>query len=138
MGRILAIDYGLKRTGIAVSDPLQLIAQGLTTVETPRLFPFLHDYCLKEPVTQFIIGDPKNWDESDTHATPLVRQCLSRLKKEFPQIPVALVDERNTSRLARQAMIEMGMKKKDRRVKGNVDQIAATILLQEYLATLAP
>lgn len=136
MGRILAIDYGLKRTGIAVTDPLQLIAQGLTTVETPKLFVFLKEYCSREPVSQFVIGEPKNWDESDTHATPLVQKCIERLKKEFPAIPIATVDERFTSKMARQAMLDMGMKKKERRIKANVDQIAATILLQDYLTTI--
>lgn len=133
MPRILSIDYGLKRTGIAVTDPLQIIATGLTTVETPKLFTFLKDYVARETVERFIIGDPRNWDESDTHATPLVRKCLERLKKEFPAIPIETVDERNSSKMARQAMLDMGMKKKERRNKALVDEIAATILLQDYL-----
>lgn len=133
MPRILSIDYGLKRTGIAVTDPLQIIATGLTTVETPQLFNFLKDYTSKEPVELFLIGDPRNWDESDTHATPLVRKCIARLQKEFPKIPVETIDERNSSKMAKQAMLDMGMKKKERRNKALVDEIAATILLQEYL-----
>src|SRR5690242_7587484 len=114
MPRILAIDYGLKRTGIAVTDPLKIIATGLTTVETPKLFSFLKEYCNNEPVELFIMGEPKNLDDSDTHATPLVKKAVERLKKEFPSIPVVLVDERFTSKMASQAMIDMGMKKKQR------------------------
>ena len=133
MPRILAIDYGLKRTGIAVTDPLQIIATGLTTVETPQLFNFLKSYIKDEAVECFILGEPKNWDDSDTHATPLVAKAAERLKKEFPQIPVIMVDERFTSKMASRAMIDMGMKKKQRRNKALVDEIAATIMLQEYL-----
>lgn len=133
MARILAIDYGLKRTGLAVTDPLQIIASALTTVETPQLFNFLKQYLLSEPVERFIIGDPRNLDDSDTHATPLVRKAIERLKKEFPSIPVETVDERFSSKMARGAMLEMGMKKMQRRNKATVDMIAATILLQEYM-----
>ena len=134
MARILAIDYGLKRTGIAVTDPLQIIATGLRTVESPQLIAFLKEYMRSEPVELILVGEPKNWDDSDTHATPLVRQLIERLGKEFPAIPLKLVDERYTSKMASRAMIEMGMKKKQRRNKALVDEIAATILLQEYLA----
>jgi putative holliday junction resolvase len=133
MARILAIDYGLKRTGIAVTDPLQIIAQGLTTVESPRLINFLKEYISKEPVELFIIGEPKNWDDSDTHATPLVEAIIVRLMKNFPKIPIKKVDERYTSKMASRAMIDMGMKKSQRRNKALVDEIAATIMLQEYL-----
>jgi putative Holliday junction resolvase len=133
MGRIMAIDYGLKRTGLAVTDPLQIIATGLTTIESSQLIPFLKDYFKKEPVELMLIGEPKNWDESDTHATPLVRQVMVRLQREFPSIPLMPVDERYTSKMASRAMIEMGLKKKQRRNKALVDEIAATILLQEYL-----
>ena len=133
MARIMAIDYGLKRTGLAVTDPLQIIATGLTTVESPNLIAFLKDYFKREPVELIIIGEPKNWDDTDTHATPLVRQVMVRLKKEFPSIPLLPVDERYTSKMASRAMIDMGMKKKQRRNKALVDEIAATILLQEYL-----
>jgi len=129
----MAIDYGLKRTGLAVTDPLQIIATGLTTVESPRLIAFLKDYFKKEPVELMLIGEPKNWDDSDTDATPLVRQVMVQIQREFPSIPLLPVDERYTSKMASRAMIEMGMKKKQRRNKALVDEIAATILLQEYL-----
>src|SRR5688500_12193868 len=102
MARILSIDYGKKRTGIAVTDPLQIIATGLTTVETPKLFPFLKEYFAKEQVELIIMGEPKNWDETDTHATPLVKKAVERLKKEFPTIPIKMVDERFTSKMASQ------------------------------------
>ena len=133
MARILAIDYGLKRTGIAVTDPLQIIATGLTTVESPKLIAFLKEYMRTEEVELILMGEPKNWDDSDTHATPLVRQIVKRLQKEFPAMPLKMVDERFTSKLASRAMIEMGMKKKQRQNKAMVDEIAATIMLQEYM-----
>ncbi|MGB8193982.1 MAG: Holliday junction resolvase RuvX [Chitinophagaceae bacterium] len=133
MSRIIAIDYGLKRTGLAVTDPLQIIATGLMTIESPRLINFLKDYFQKEAVELILIGEPKNWDDSDTHATPLVQAIIKRLKKQFPTIPVQTVDERYTSKMAKQSMLDMGMKKKDRRNKALVDEIAATIMLQEYL-----
>ena len=136
MPRILAIDYGLKRTGIAVTDPLQIIATGLTTVESKQLIPFLKDYFSKEQVELILIGEPKNMDDSDTHATPLVEKCIKELLKNFPATPIKKVDERFTSKMASQAMIDMGMKKKQRRNKALVDEIAATILLQEYLRAL--
>jgi putative holliday junction resolvase len=135
MARILCIDYGLKRTGIAVTDPLQIISTGLATVDTHHLIPFLKKYFLEEMVELILIGHPKNLDNSDTHATPLVDRIIAQLKKEFPQIPVKPVDERYTSKMAKQAMLEMGMKKKDRRNKRTVDEIAATIMLQEYMQT---
>jgi len=136
MPRILAIDYGLKRTGLAVTDPLQIIATGLITIESPKLISFLKDYFSKEQVELILIGEPKNMDDTDTHATPLVRKCIEELQKNFPGIPIQKVDERFTSKMASRAMIEMGMKKKQRRNKALVDEIAATILLQEYLRTL--
>ncbi|MBC7874137.1 MAG: Holliday junction resolvase RuvX [Ferruginibacter sp.] len=133
MARILCIDYGLKRTGIAVTDPLQIIATGLTTLPSTELIPFLKDYFSKEPVELIIIGWPTNMDDSATHATPLVTKCINELEKNFPAMPVKKVDERYTSKMAKAAMLEMGMKKKDRRNKGLVDEIAAAIMLQEYL-----
>ena len=133
MPRILAIDYGLKRTGLAVTDPFKIIATGLTTVESPKLISFLKDYFSKEEVELILIGEPKNWDDSDTHATPLVRQIILRLQKEFPKIPLQTVDERNTSKMASRAMIDMGLKKKQRRNKALVDEIAAAMMLQEWL-----
>jgi putative Holliday junction resolvase len=136
MSRIICIDYGGKRTGLAVTDPLKIIATALTTVETKELIPFLKKYFLQEAVELILIGEPLNLDDSATHATPLVKQAIVKLKKEFPHIPIQTVDERYTSKMASRAMIEMGMKKKDRQVKGNIDQIAATIMLQEYLQSL--
>ena len=133
MARILCIDYGGKRTGIAVTDPLQIIATGLTTVDSNELISFLKKYFLQEEVELIIIGEPKNLDDSDTHATPLVKEAIKKLQKEFPQIPIKTVDERFTSKMAKQAMIDMGMKKKDRQNKRTVDEIAATMMLQEYL-----
>ncbi|MBC7851591.1 MAG: Holliday junction resolvase RuvX [Chitinophagaceae bacterium] len=136
MARILALDYGLKRTGVAVTDPFQIIATGLTTVETPKLLAFLKNYFLQEQVELLIIGEPKNLDDTDTHATPLVKRMIVKLKKEFPQLPIQTVDERYSSKRAKEAMIDMGMRKKQRRDKALVDEIAATILLQEYLRTI--
>ncbi|MEO6546526.1 MAG: Holliday junction resolvase RuvX [Ferruginibacter sp.] len=133
MARILAIDYGGKRTGLAVTDPLQIIATGLATIDSKELITFLKKYFAAEQVELIVIGLPKNWDESDTHGTPLVEAAIIKLKKEFPAIPLKTVDERYTSKMAKDAMLQMGMKKKDRRIKGNVDIIAATIILQEYL-----
>ena len=136
MSRILAIDYGGKRTGLAVTDPLQIIATGLTTIDSKELIPFLKKYFLQEQVELIIIGLPKNWDESDTHGTPLVEKAIKKIQKEFPLIPLKTVDERYTSKMAKDAMLEMGMKKKERRDKKNVDMIAATIILQEYLQSI--
>jgi putative Holliday junction resolvase len=133
MPRIIAIDYGLKRTGLAVTDPLKIIATGLTTVESKQLIPFLKDYFSREQVELIVIGEPKNLDDSDTHATPFVEKIIKELQKNFPAIPIQKVDERFTSKMASQAMIEMGLKKKQRQNKALVDEIAATIMLQEYL-----
>jgi len=133
MPRILAIDYGLKRTGIAVTDPYKIIATGLTTIDSKLLIAFLKNYFTLEPVELIIIGEPKNLDDSDTHATALVAQCVKELVKNFPLIPVIKVDERYTSKMAVKSMVQSGMKKKDRRNKARVDEIAATIMLQEYL-----
>jgi len=133
LARILAIDYGLKRTGLAVTDPLQIIATGLVTVESKQLIPFLKNYFLKEQVELIIIGEPKNWDDTDTHATPLVEKCIKELQKNFPTIPIKKVDERFTSKMAKDSMLEMGLKKSQRRNKALVDEIAATIMLQEYM-----
>ncbi|RYG01427.1 MAG: Holliday junction resolvase RuvX, partial [Chitinophagaceae bacterium] len=110
MARIIAIDYGLKRTGLAVTDPLQIIATGLTTIESPRIINWLTEYFSRETVERIIIGEPKNWDDSDTHGTQPVRDVIVRLKKKFPLIPLETVDERYTSKMASQAMIDMGMK----------------------------
>jgi putative Holliday junction resolvase len=136
MARILSIDYGGKRTGIAVTDPMQIIATGLTTIDSRELIPFLKKYFAAEAVELIIIGLPVNWDESDTHGTPLVKAAIKKLEKEFPQMPVKTVDERYTSKMAKAAMLEMGLKKKDRRDKKLVDEIAATIMLQEYMQSI--
>jgi len=136
MARILAIDYGGKRTGLAVTDPLQIIATGLETIESKELIPWLKRYLSQEQVELIIIGLPKNWDESDTHGTPLVEAAIKKIQKEFPSMPLKTVDERYSSKMAKDAMLEMGMKKKDRRDKKNVDVIAATIILQEYLQSI--
>ena len=133
MPRIISIDYGAKRTGLAVTDPLQIIATGLTTVESKQLIPFLKNYFAKEEVELIIIGEPKNWDDTDTHATPLVEKIIKQLEKNFPKIPIKRVDERYTSKTAKDAMLEMGLKKMQRRNKKLVDEIAATIMLQEYM-----
>jgi putative Holliday junction resolvase len=133
LARILAIDYGLKRTGLAVTDPLKIIASALTTVDSRELISFLKDYLSKEQVELIIIGEPKNLDDTDTHATPLVVRIINEIKKNFPAIPIQKVDERFTSKMASRAMIEMGLKKKKRQDKALVDQIAATIMLQEHL-----
>lgn len=133
MARILSIDYGGKRTGLATTDPLKIIATGLCTVETPKLTAFLKDYFSKEQVELVIIGMPVNWDDSATHATPLVQKFIKEFQKNFPSIPIKEVDERFTSKLASQAMLQMGLKKKQRQNKAMIDEIAATIMLQEYL-----
>jgi putative Holliday junction resolvase len=133
VARILSIDYGRKRTGLAVTDPLQIIASGLATVESKQLIPYLKEYFQKEQVELIIIGEPKNMDDSDTHATPLVEAFIKQLQKHFPQIPVEKVDERFTSKMAKDAMLDMGLKKMQRRNKALVDEIAATILLQEFM-----
>ncbi len=133
MPRVLSIDYGSKRTGIAVTDPLQIIATGLAGIHTKDLENFLKEYIAKEDVERVIIGHPTNWDDSDTHATPLVQAFINRFVKVFPNIPIEKVDERYTSKMAVQSMVESGMKKKKRQDKKMVDEIAATIMLQEYL-----
>ena len=133
MARILSIDYGKKRTGIAVTDPLQIIATGLQTINSHELIPFLKNYFITEKVELIIIGLPLNLDETETHGTAPAKNAIERLGKAFPQIPVKTVDERYTSKMAVHAMFDMGMKKKDRQIKGNVDVIAATIMLQAYM-----
>lgn len=137
MPRILSIDYGSKRTGIAVTDPLKIIATGLAGIHTKDLETFLTNYFKQESVELVIIGHPTNWDDSDTHATPLVQAFINRFKKIFPSMPIIKVDERFTSKMAVQSMVQSGMKKKDRQNKNMVDEIAATIILQEYLNTIA-
>ncbi len=137
MGRILAIDFGLKRTGIAVTDSLQIIANGLDTVPTHTLLAFLQTYFTKERVVKVVIGMPKNLDNSDTDSTAGVRFFIKSFKKKFPEMPLEEHDERFTSKLAMQAMIAGGMSKKDRREKGTVDRVSATIILQSYMESKA-
>jgi len=134
MPRLLAIDYGKKRTGIAVSDPLQIIASGLTTVETPTLISFLKKYFHENEVELVLIGLPKSLRNDDTHATPLVEKFMVLFKTHFPTMPLQTLDERFTSKMAFQTMIDSGLKKKDRQNKALVDEISATILLQGYMS----
>jgi putative Holliday junction resolvase len=133
MGRVLAIDYGTKRTGIAVTDALRIIATPLETVPTQELLNFLKVYLQKETVDEFVVGMPKTLKNEDSAIAPLVRKFVEELKKTFPDKPVHLADERFTSSIAMRAMIDGGMKKKDRQEKGNVDKISATIILQSFL-----
>ena len=133
MSRLLSIDYGKKRTGIAVSDPLQIIANGLTTVETPKLFDFLSDYLQKEAVSTIIVGLPKQMSGEMSENMRRIEPFVNRLRKLYPQIAVEYFDERFSSKMALQAMIEGGVKKKDRQNKALVDEISATIILQGYM-----
>lgn len=133
MSRILAIDYGKKRTGIAVTDILQIIANGLTTVPTTELTNFLMDYLKKESVERIIVGHPKQMNNEDSENMKRITPFVNMLRKKIPHIPIELVDERFTSVLAHQAMIDGGLKKKDRQNKALVDEISATIILQSYL-----
>lgn len=133
MARILALDYGKVRTGIAVTDELQLIASGLTTVETKELMPFLADYIGKEQVERFVVGLPKQMDNTPSESEELIRPFLEKLTAKFPEIPVERQDERFTSKMALQSMIAGGVKKKKRQNKALVDEISATLILQAYL-----
>lgn len=133
MPRILAIDYGIKRTGIAVTDELQIIASGLTTVASETAIAFLKDYFLKENVSKVLIGEPKQMNGMPSESTPVIEKFVADFKLAFPEMAVVRVDERFTSKMAFQTMIDSGLKKKQRQNKGLVDEIAATILLQDYL-----
>ena len=133
MGRIVAIDYGKKRTGVAVTDILQLIANGLTTVPTTELMDFLLKYVEKEPVERIVVGHPKQMNNEDSENMKRIIPFVNQLKKKLPGIPVEWVDERFTSVLAHQAMLDGGLKKKARQDKALVDEISATIILQSYL-----
>jgi len=136
MGRIMAIDYGKKRTGLAVTDPLRIIATPLDTVPTNELLSYLGGYMKKETVDEFVVGMPKTLRNEDSEIAPLVRAFVEELKKVYPEKKIHLADERFTSRMAMQAMIDGGMKKKDRQIKGNVDKISATIILQSFLRSV--
>ena len=133
MARILAIDYGKKRTGIAVTDELQIIASGLTTVPTDELLEFLESYLAKEKVELFLVGEPKQMDSSASESEILIKPFIEKLKNKFPTIAIERVDERFTSKMAFQTMIDSGLKKKQRQNKALIDEISATIILQSYL-----
>ncbi len=133
MARILSVDYGRKRTGIAVTDPLQIIANGLVTVSTHELFDFLKGYIEKEDVERIIIGEPRRMNGEMSENWTRVEQFINRWRKNMPQVPIETYDERFTSVLAHRAMIDVGLKKKERQNKALVDEISATIILQSYL-----
>ncbi len=135
MGRILAIDFGTKRTGIAVTDELQLIASGLTTVLTKELVTFLKDYIKTETVDRFVIGLPKQMDNTASESEVHIQKFIKTLQQELPEMPVERVDERFTSKMAFQTMIDSGLKKKQRQNKALVDEISATLILQSYLSS---
>lgn len=134
MPRILGIDYGAKRTGLAVTDPLQIIATALETVPTHKLFDYLTEYVGREEVEAFVLGEPKNLDGSETDSTKMVYSFAKKLQELFPSKTLHLIDERYTSKMAIQTMISSGTKKKDRREKGNIDKISATIILQDFMS----
>jgi putative holliday junction resolvase len=133
MGRIMAIDYGNKRVGIAVTDPLQIIATPLETIHSQDVFPYLKTYFLKEEVEALVVGMPQTLAGKPTDVSSAVVGLVRKLKKEFPDLPIHTVDERYTSRMAKQAMLAGGVKKMDRRDKAMVDRISATIILQSFL-----
>lgn len=133
MGRILAIDYGEKRVGLAVTDPLKIIAGGLPTVETKNVFSFLKEYLSKEKIESFVIGDPKNLNNEDMMITQKVNAFAEQLKKEFPEVTIYRVDERYTSKMAMQTIVQSGISKNKRRQKELVDKISAVIILQNFL-----
>jgi putative Holliday junction resolvase len=133
MARLLAIDYGRKRSGIAVSDTLQIIANGLTTVPSHTIINFLKDYVAKEPVELIIIGLPRQMNYEESESMQYIKPFVKKLQKEIPEIPVEYFDERFTSRMAHQTMIDGGLKKKQRQNKALVDEISATIILQGYM-----
>ncbi|MBO3116185.1 Holliday junction resolvase RuvX [Winogradskyella sp. DF17] len=135
MGRILAIDFGTKRTGLAVTDELQLIASGLTTVDTKDLITFLKNYISNEQVDLFVVGLPKQMDNTTSESEIYIGAFLKKLNQALPGIPVERVDERFTSKMAFQSMIDSGLKKKQRRNKALIDEISATLILQSYLAS---
>ena len=133
MGRILAIDYGTKRTGIAVTDELQIIASGLTTVASEKLMAFLKDYITKEKVELFVIGEPKQLNNEASESEASIKLFIAQLTKTIPNISIVRIDERFTSKMAFQTMIDSGLKKGQRKNKALVDEISATLILQSYL-----
>ncbi len=138
MARIIAIDYGLKRTGIAVTDPLQLIATALTTVETKGLQQFLQDYMAKEEVEKIVVGEPRQMNNTPSQIEPAIKQFIAEFRKKITNAVIVRFDERFTSKMASQSMIVAGYKKKDRRNKEMIDKISAAILLQSYLDNKLP
>lgn len=136
MGKKLAIDFGLKRTGLAMTDDLAIIASPLTTVESAKLMDFLTDLVRKEKIDTLVLGEPKRLNNEDAHITQNVYLLKEALEKQFPLVPVVLFDERFTSKLAAQSMVMNGMKKKQRQEKGTIDMISAAIILQSYLETI--
>ena len=138
MARIIALDYGKKRTGIAVTDPLQIIASALDTVESGELIGYLKKYIAREPVEKLLIGYPLIMDGSPTDATPLVEKFIIKFGNVFPNLPVEKTDERMTSKMASKAISEMGLKKKDREKKELIDAVSAVMMLQEYLEAKTP
>ncbi len=135
MGRLLAIDFGRVRSGIAVTDVLQITANPLTTVPTNTLIEFLTDYCTREPIDKIIVGQPRRMSGQESDSMRYINPFVGRLRNVLPQIPIVMYDERFTSVLAHRAMIEGGMKKSDRQNKANVDKIAACIILEDYLTS---
>lgn len=133
MGRIVSIDYGRKRTGVAVTDPLQIIANGLATVPSGEMLSFLKDYLSREEVELFVVGYPRQMNHAPSESVRFVEAFVRQLKKTFPRVPVCFYDERFTSKLAVRTMIDGGLKKKDRQNKGLIDEISAVIILQSYL-----
>ena len=133
MGRIMGIDYGRKRTGIAVTDPLQIIAGNLATVPTHTLLQYIKDYMVHEQVERIVVGQPTQLNGEPSESMRYITPFVQRLRKELPDTPIVMYDERFTSTIAHQAMIDGGMKKSDRRDKARVDAIAATIILNDYL-----
>lgn len=138
MGRLLAIDYGRARCGIAVTDTLQIVANALQTVDTPALEAFLRDYFAREEVDAVVVGLPRNLDGSPSESQRYLLPALGRLRKAFPGMRFEMYDERFTSVLAHRAMIAGGMKRSDRRERGNTDRIAACIILNDYLSSVKP
>ncbi|SFC24583.1 putative holliday junction resolvase [Zunongwangia mangrovi] len=133
MARVMALDYGVKRTGIAVTDELQMIASGLTTVDTSSLLNFLEDYFKKEKVETVVVGEPKQKDNSASQSEVFIAEFLKKFTEKFPDMKLVRVDERFTSKMAFQTMIDSGLKKKKRQNKALVDEVSATIILQSYL-----
>jgi putative Holliday junction resolvase len=133
MPRILAIDYGLKRTGIAVTDEMQIIASGLTTVDSPNVISFLKKYFNDEKVEKVLIGEPKQMNGLPSESAPIIEKFIVEFKQHFPQMTLIRVDERFTSKMAFQTMIDSGLKKKQRQNKALIDEISATIMLQDFL-----